>query len=155
MAVNDTLKWYILMYPYSFADFNSKYRRMSMLISAIDHLVITVGNIETSCTFYQNVLGLEVLSFEDGRKALCVGDQKINLHEAGNELSPCAGHPTPGSADLCFITPQPIERFMDHLKKNGISRELGPVKRTGVSGPINSVYFRDPDQNLLEVSCYI
>lgn len=126
-----------------------------MLISTIDHLVITVDNIEASCTFYQNVLGFKVLTFEDGRKAVRVGDQKINLHEAGNELSPCARHPTPGSADLCFITPQPIEYFMAHLKKNEISIELGPVKRTGVRGPINSVYFRDPDQNLLEVSCYI
>ena len=128
---------------------------MSMLISALDHLVITVDNIEASCTFYQNVLGFEILSFEDGRKALRVGDQKINLHEAGNELSPCARHPTPGSADLCFITPQPIDHYMDHLNKNGISIELGPVKRTGARGPINSVYFRDPDQNLLEVSYYL
>lgn len=126
-----------------------------MLITTIDHLVITVNNVEASCTFYKNVLGLEILSFEDGRKALRVGDQKINLHEAGNELSPCASHPTPGSADLCFITPQPIENYMDHLQKNGISIELGPVKRTGVLGTINSVYFRDPDQNLLEVSQYL
>ncbi len=126
-----------------------------MLITTIDHLVITVNNIEASCTFYKNVLGLEVLSFEGGRKALRIGNQKINLHEAGKELSPCARHPTPGSADLCFITPQPIENYMDHLQKNGISIELGPVKRSGVLGAINSVYFRDPDQNLLEVSHYL
>ena len=126
-----------------------------MLISTLDHLVITVHNIEKSCTFYETVLGLEIISFGDGRKAIKVGDQKISLHQTGKEISPCAKHPTPGSADICFTTPKPISDYLRHLKNSGIDIELGPVKRHGVFGAMDSVYFRDPDGNLLEVSHYL
>lgn len=126
-----------------------------MLISTIDHLVITVHDIEKSCTFYETVMGLEIISFGEERKAIKVGAQKINLHQTGNEISPCAKNPTPGSADLCFITPKPISDYLHHLKDRGIDIELGPVKRYGVSGEMDSVYFRDPDGNLLEVSHYL
>ncbi len=128
---------------------------LPVLISTIDHLVITVHDIEKSCTFYETVMGLEIISFGEERKAIKVGDQKINLHQTGNELSPCAKHPTPGSADLCFITPKPISDYLSHLKDRGIDIELGPVKRYGVFGEMDSVYFRDPDGNLLEVSHYL
>ena len=125
-----------------------------MLISAIDHLVITVKDIECTCTYYKTILGLEIVSFEGGRKAIKVGNQKINLHEAGKELSPHARNPMPGSADLCFITPRSIKDFVDHLSDNSIDIELGPIKRHGVFGEMDSVYFRDPDYNLIEVSHY-
>jgi len=126
-----------------------------MLISNIDHLVITVHDIEKTCSFYKMVMGLETISFADGRMAIKVGDQKINLHKAGEELSPCAKYPTPGSADLCFITPTSISDYLHHLKNSGIDLEAGPVKRCGVYGEMDSVYFRDPDGNLLEVSHYL
>ena len=125
-----------------------------MLISSIDHIVITVKNIELTCSFYKSVLDLEIVSFEDGRQAIKVGDQKINLHEVGKERSPRAFNPMPGSADLCFISTCTIQAFVDHLVKNSIHIELGPVKRYGVFGEMDSVYFRDPDQNLIEVSQY-
>ena len=125
-----------------------------MLISNLDHLVITVRDLEEASSFYQRVLGLEIITFEDNRLALKVGDQKINLHVAGEEISPHAKRPTPGSADLCFITPLSIDAYMEHLKKHQISVELGPVKRHGAQGAMDSVYFRDPDQNLLEISHY-
>ncbi len=124
------------------------------IISNLDHLVITVSDIKRSCSFYEKVLGLEILSFENGRKAIGVGNQKINLHQAGKEISPKARHPTPGSADLCFIAPQPISHYLNHLKKCGIDIELGPVKRYGARGEMDSVYFRDPDKNLIEVAHY-
>ena len=125
-----------------------------MLISTLDHLVITVKDIGLTCSFYNTILNLEILSFEDGRRAIKVGNQKINLHEVGKERSPHALHPMPGSADLCFITTRTIQAFVDHLTENSIHIELGPVKRHGVFGEMDSVYFRDPDQNLIEVSRY-
>ncbi len=129
-------------------------RADNSIISTLDHLVITVSDITSTCSFYEKVLGLEIHSFENGRKALRVGNQKINLHHAGDEISPRAKHPMPGSADLCFITPQLISDYLDHLRKYGIGIELGPVKRYGAQGEMDSVYFRDPDNNLIEVAHY-
>ena len=126
-----------------------------MLISNLDHFVLTVKDIAVSCAFYTNVLGLEIISFGENRKALRIGSQKINLHQAGKEILPCAKHPTPGSADLCFITPESISDFKDHLAEHGVAIELGPVPRNGVLGKMSSLYLRDPDQNLIEISQYI
>ena len=125
-----------------------------MKLDRIDHLVLTVRNIETTCSFYANVLGMEVVTFENGRKALSFGSQKINLHEAGKEFEPKASRPTPGSADLCFTTTTPIDEVVKRLELSKIRILEGPVKRTGALGQMISVYFRDPDLNLIEVSNY-
>ncbi|WP_426455818.1 VOC family protein [Acinetobacter sp. KB005] len=123
-----------------------------MKISHLDHLVLTVSNIETICHFYQTVLGFEVITFKGNRKALKFGHQKINLHQLGNEFEPKALHPTPGSADLCFISDTPISEVVAHLNQLNIQIEEGPIERTGAMHPILSVYIRDPDQNLIEIS---
>jgi catechol 2,3-dioxygenase-like lactoylglutathione lyase family enzyme len=125
-----------------------------MKLDRLDHLVLTVRNIETTCTFYANVLGMEIVTFENGRKALRFGSQKINLHEAGKEFEPKANRPTPGSADLCFVTSIPVQDVIKRLESSKIRILEGPVKRTGALGQIMSVYFRDPDLNLIEVSNY-
>jgi catechol 2,3-dioxygenase-like lactoylglutathione lyase family enzyme len=127
-----------------------------MFIRSLDHLVLTVKDIEKTLRFYTGVLGMEEVTFGSGRKALRFGNQKINLHEAGREFEPKAKHSAPGSADLCFISDGiKTEELMSHLRKNGVKVEEGPVKRTGACGPIISVYIRDPDQNLIEISQYI
>lgn len=125
-----------------------------MQITALDHLVLTVADIPATCAFYRDVLGMQVETFGAGRVALKFGRQKINLHQAGAEISPFANHPTPGSADLCLLTETPIPDVIDHLNAHGIAIIDGPVPRTGANGPISSVYFRDPDLNLIEVSTY-
>jgi catechol 2,3-dioxygenase-like lactoylglutathione lyase family enzyme len=127
---------------------------MVMTVESIDHIVLTVKNIEATCAFYTQALGMKVTAFGAGRKALLFGQQKINLHEQGNEFEPKAKVPTPGSADLCFVTDIPIPQVREHLRTNGIEILEGPVERTGAVGPITSVYFRDPDGNLIEVSNY-
>lgn len=124
-------------------------------IDHLDHLVLTVASIDATCAFYSKVLGMEVETFEGGRKALSFGRQKINLHQRGQEFEPKARCPTPGSADLCFIAETPIEDVVAHLGVCGIPIEEGPVARTGAVGPMISVYFRDPDHNLIEVSNYL
>lgn len=121
-------------------------------IDSLDHLVLTVANIEASCAFYRQVLGMEVITFGQGRKALAFGAQKINLHQAGREFEPKAHRPTPGSADLCLLTSVPLAQVQDHLAACGVAVIEGPVQRTGAQGPILSVYFRDPDLNLIEVA---
>lgn len=126
-----------------------------MQIDRLDHLVLTVVNIDHTCDFYQRVLGMEVVTFQGNRKALKFGQQKINLHQAGHEFEPKALAPTPGSGDLCLITSTPMHEVLAHLQKNGVSIEIEPSERTGASGKIFSVYFRDPDQNLIEVSNYL
>ena len=126
-----------------------------MRIQALDHLVLTVRDISTTCAFYSRVLGLEVLTFGDDRKSLKFGNQKINLHQSGAEFQPCAGRPTAGSADLCFIAETPIETLVERLGQCNVSIEEGPVQRTGARGPIISVYIRDPDDNLIELSNYL
>ncbi len=121
----------------------------------LDHAVLTVRDVERTCDFYARVLGMEVITFGEGRKALRFGKQKFNLHQAGREFEPKAGAPTPGSADFCLITTTPLARVIDHLEKCGVEILEGPVSKTGATGPIESVYFRDPDKNLVEVSRYI
>ncbi|WP_447500889.1 VOC family protein [Acinetobacter oleivorans] len=123
-----------------------------MKISHLDHLVLTVSNIETTCNFYQTVLGFEIITFKGDRKALQFGNQKINLHQQGNEFEPKALQPSPGSADLCFISETPISEVIAHLNQLNIQIEEGPVERTGAVHPILSVYIRDSDQNLIEIS---
>uniref|UniRef100_UPI0035B49C4E VOC family protein n=1 Tax=Hylemonella sp. TaxID=2066020 RepID=UPI0035B49C4E len=123
-----------------------------MRIDSLDHLVLTVADVDSSCAFYQRVLGMEIVTFGQGRKALAFGAQKINLHQAGKEFEPKAQQPTPGSADLCFLTSVPLAQVQAHLAACGVTVTEGPVQRTGAQGPILSVYFRDPDLNLIEVS---
>jgi catechol 2,3-dioxygenase-like lactoylglutathione lyase family enzyme len=125
-----------------------------MNVESIDHIVLTVKNIEATCAFYAQTLGMKVVAFGAGRKALVFGRQKINLHEYGDEIEPKAKVPTPGSADLCLVTNIPIPQVLEHLRTNGIKILEGPVERTGAVGPITSVYLRDPDGNLIEVSSY-
>jgi len=124
----------------------------SMKIDRIDHLVLTVADVAATCEFYSRVLGMEVVTFGGARKALAFGSQKINLHEPGKELEPKAAHPTPGSADLCLIAAAPLADVVAHLESCGVTILEGPVARTGATGPLTSVYFRDPDGNLIEVS---
>lgn len=123
-------------------------------IDCLDHLVLTVASITETVAFYQRVLGMEEISFGTGRKALAFGLQKINLHQAGREFEPKARCPMPGSADICLITATPLQEVISHLEMMGVAIEEGPVARTGATGPIISAYFRDPDQNLIEVSRY-
>ncbi|RJQ80183.1 MAG: VOC family protein [Desulfobacteraceae bacterium] len=125
-----------------------------MNIEALDHIVLTVADIEATCAFYSRVLGMRVTIFGGGRKALSFGAQKINLHQYGQEFEPKAKKPTPGSADFCFITSVPICEVIEHLNANGVKILEGPVQRTGALGSIQSVYFRDPDGNLVEISNY-
>lgn len=125
-----------------------------MKIERLDHLVLTVRSIKTSVAFYERVMGMEAVTFGADRVALAFGRQKINLHEVGKEFEPKAFRPTPGSADLCFITETPLPAVLEHLASCGVEVVEGPVARTGALGPITSVYFRDPDENLIEVSQY-
>lgn len=127
-----------------------------MQVGRLDHLVLTVADIERTCDFYSRVLGFEVVTFGTaGRKALNFGRQKINLHQAGREFEPKALAPTPGSADLCFIATTPLEDVIRELEAAGVAIEEGPVQRTGATGAIRSVYVRDPDRNLIEISNYL
>ena len=123
-------------------------------IDRIDHVVLTVGDVEATCAFYARVLGMRVVTFAGGRKALAFGRQKINLHQAGREFEPKADVPTPGSADFCLITTTPLDEVATNLAACGVPILEGPVARTGATGPIRSLYFRDPDRNLVEVSTY-
>ncbi|MDJ0896216.1 MAG: VOC family protein [Alphaproteobacteria bacterium] len=125
-----------------------------MKIDRIDHFVLTVRSIDATVAFYRDALGMEVVRFGEGRVALAFGEQKINLHQAGAEFEPKAETPTPGSGDFCLITREPLETVQAHLEAAGVVIEDGPVGRTGARGPIQSLYFRDPDRNLVEVSSY-
>lgn len=127
---------------------------MTIEIERLDHLVLTVRNIQATCTFYERVLGMEIVTFGGGRYALQFGQQKINLHQAGKEFEPKAARPTPGSADLCFITSVPLTQVIAHIQACDIEIVEGPVARTGTQGPIESVYIRDPDENLIEIANY-
>ena len=124
--------------------------------TGIDHFVLTVSDVERTCEFYERVLGCEVVAFgEDGsRRALRVGDQKINLHPAGWDHEPKAERPTPGSDDFCVLTETPIEAIANELREEDVGIVKGPVEKAGARGPIDSVYFRDPDGNLVEVARY-
>ncbi len=125
-----------------------------MKIDRIDHLVLTVRDVATTCAFYSRVLGMDVVTFAGSRKALAFGGQKINLHQAGREFEPKARQPTPGSADICLIAAIPLADVIEHLAACAVPIVEGPVARTGARGPIRSVYIRDPDQNLVELSTY-
>jgi len=124
------------------------------MIERLDHLVLTVADIEATVAFYECALNMRRERFGEGRVALRFGDQKLNLHQAGRELDPKALRPTPGSADLCFIATVPLQTIQAALARANVTVEEGPVPRTGALGPIRSLYFRDPDGNLLEVSVY-
>ncbi len=121
-------------------------------VERIDHIVLTVADVEKTCDFYRKVLGMNVIPLSSGRKALAFGTQKINLHAAGKEFEPKAVAPTPGSADICLITLDPLKEVTDHLASCGVELVEGPVERTGAIGRIMSIYFRDPDGNLIEVA---
>ncbi|MBG0832423.1 VOC family protein [Planomonospora sp. ID67723] len=125
-----------------------------MRINRLDHLVLTVADLEATIGFYSRVLGMEPVTFGEGRRALAFGQSKINLHEAGREFEPKAAHAVPGSADLCLIASDPLEQVVAELARHGVPIEEGPVRRTGALGPIDSVYLRDPDGNLIEISAY-
>ena len=125
-----------------------------MRIEILDHLVLTVRDISRTCAFYRQVLGMQEISFGENRKALRFGNQKINLHEYGYEFDPKAEYPTPGSADLCFITPTPLEEVIKHIQLCGVDILEGPCRRIGTRGTILSIYIRDPDGNLIELSNY-
>ncbi len=129
-----------------------------MKITHVDHFVLTVASISRTRGFYERILGMRAETFADQRTALHFGDQKINLHEAGREFDPRAKAPTPGSADFCLISAEPIGVVVRHLESLGVPIELGPVERTGARsaalGPMMSVYIRDPDGNLVEISAY-
>ncbi|WP_136441996.1 VOC family protein [Pacificoceanicola onchidii] len=125
-------------------------------VQSLDHLVLTVASITRTCTFYETILGMRAERFTvaDGstRTALKYGQQKINLHEAGNEFDPKSAFPTPGSADLCFLSDTPIEDWVAQLNANEVVIEEGPVPRTGATTALLSIYIRDPDNNLIEIS---
>jgi catechol 2,3-dioxygenase-like lactoylglutathione lyase family enzyme len=125
-----------------------------MKIDSLDHLVLTVADVDASCAFYERVLGMQAVTFGAGRKALAFGAQKINLHPYRCEFEPKAERPTPGSADLCFVSATPLAEVIAHLHACGVEVLEGPVPRTGARGAIVSVYFRDPDRNLIEVCNY-
>jgi len=125
---------------------------IGMKVTHLDHFVLTVQDIEVTVAFYTSVMGMEKEVFAEGRIALKFGNQKINLHEQGNELQPHANTPIPGSADLCFVTTMALDEAMNHVKNCGVEILIGPVIRTGATGSIRSFYFRDPDSNLIEIA---
>lgn len=127
---------------------------MAIAIDRIDHIVLTVFDPERTIAFYQRVLGFEPVTFAGGRRGLAFGRQKFNLHQAGREYEPKALKPVPGAIDLCLIAATPLEQVIEHLKAEGVAIIEGPVPRTGATGEMMSVYFRDPDGNLIEVSNY-
>ena len=125
-----------------------------MEIDRIDHIVLTVFDIGRTCDFYSRVLGMKVVTFGEGRTALSFGRQKLNLHLFGKEFEPKALKPTPGSIDLCFITETPIDEYAAHFRACDVKIVAGPVPKTGATGALNSIYIRDPDGNLVEISNY-
>jgi catechol 2,3-dioxygenase-like lactoylglutathione lyase family enzyme len=126
----------------------------AMKVKSLDHIVLTVSDVENSISFYTSMLGMQEVTFGDNRKALVFGEQKINLHEHGKEFEPKAKTPCPGSADLCFITTTSINEYYNYLRQRGVNIEEGPIQRTGAKGDIVSIYIRDPDENLIEISNY-
>ena len=126
-----------------------------MDVDRIDHIVMTVKSIDATCAFYERVLGMQRVTFAGGRYALAFGRQKINLHESGREFEPKAHVAAPGTLDVCLITTTPLADVIEHLARCDVAIIEGPVSKTGATGPIRSVYFRDPDDNLIEVSNYV
>ncbi len=126
-----------------------------MPVTRLDHLVLTVRDLERTIAWYRDVAGMRPVTFGEGRRALVFGDQKINLHEAGREFEPNAAKPLPGSADLCFIVDEPPGDLGRRLERLGQPIELGPVRRDGAIGTLVSMYLRDPDGNLVELGSYV
>lgn len=122
------------------------------LVDALDHLVLTVQSIPRSIAFYERVLGMEAREFKPGRYALHFGRQKINLHEVGHVVDPNVKHATPGSADVCFLTRMPLAEVSAHLQREQVAIVQGPVRATGAQATLQSLYFYDPDENLIEVA---
>jgi len=122
------------------------------LISHLDHLVLTCTDLEATRYFYATVLQMELQTFGAGRIAFRFGNQKINLHQRGAEFEPKAHLPVPGALDLCFIAAVKLDDVIAHLRDHGWPIKEGPVQRTGATGPIRSIYLRDPDLNLIEIS---
>jgi catechol 2,3-dioxygenase-like lactoylglutathione lyase family enzyme len=118
----------------------------------IDHVVLTVADLDRTLEFYERVLGMRPVSFGEGRRALAFGDQKLNLHQAGREFEPKARRPTPGAIDLCLVTDVPLDEVAAHLRAESVVIEHGPVDKVGARSALRSLYFRDPDGNLIEVS---
>lgn len=126
-----------------------------MQYTGIDHLVLTVSDIDTTCAFYGDLLGATVISFgSEQRTALQFGEQKINLHEADSEFDPHARSPTPGSGDFCLVSELGVEEIADNLDDHGVEIVHGPVEKHGARGTMQSVYVRDPDGNLVELASY-
>lgn len=125
-----------------------------MLIASIDHVVLTVADMERTIAFYTRTLGMRLEMFGEGRKALRFGDQKFNLQDGRDkrDIMAVARVPTPGSVDLCLLASVPLDQVIAHLKAENVPIEIGPVGRTGARFPIRSVYIRDPDGNLIEIS---
>ncbi|QDU59414.1 Virulence protein [Planctomycetes bacterium Pan216] len=124
----------------------------AVTIESLDHLVLTVSDLDATIAFYTRVLGMEAVTFGAGRRALRFGRQKINLHEVGHLHPPVAAQAIAGSADLCLLTSTPLTTVARHLDATGTPIIEGPVRRTGATGPIESLYVRDPDGNLLEIA---
>jgi catechol 2,3-dioxygenase-like lactoylglutathione lyase family enzyme len=127
---------------------------MQPRVFALDHVVLTVSDLEATCAWYERLLGMRRISFDHDRTALLFGQQKINLHLAGAELEPHAVRPAPGTADLCFLVAGPIGDVIEYLRRAGVEIEVGPVEQTGAVGLMDSIYLRDPDDNLIEVASY-
>lgn len=123
-------------------------------IDRVDHLVLTVADVDRAAEFYERILGMKTVAFPGDRRAVSFGQQTIKLHAASELVEPTATHPVPGSANLCFITDSAISEVQEHLRANDVRIEEGPVGRTGAFGPITSLYLRDPDGNLIEVARY-
>jgi catechol 2,3-dioxygenase-like lactoylglutathione lyase family enzyme len=123
-----------------------------MKVRRIDHVVHTVADLDRTLAFYERVLGMTPVSFGQGRRALAFGDQKLNLHQAGREFEPKALRPTPGAIDLCLTTDVPLDEVTAHLRSESVVIEHGPVDKVGARSALRSLYFRDPDGNLIEVS---
>lgn len=123
-------------------------------IDRVDHLVLTVTDVDRAAAFYEQVLGMVAVSFPGDRRAVSFGQQTIKLHAANELVQPTATHPVPGSANLCFVTAQPISEVQERLRAHDVRIEEGPVSRIGALGSITSLYLRDPDGNLLEIGRY-
>src|SRR3954447_12810955 len=120
----------------------------------IDHFVLTVASLETSCTFYEQVLGFTRQDVPGRPTALKFGGEKINVHEVGHTFEPKAANPGPGTGDFCLITTDTIDSWLALLARHGVAIEEGPVERNGAQGSMTSIYFRDPDRNLIEIGRY-
>ena len=123
-----------------------------MKVERIDHVVLTVADVDRTIAFYERALGMRAVAFGEGRRALTFGNQKLNLHQAGREFTPHASAPVPGGVDICFTTTAPIDEVVAHLHAIGVAIELGPVAKTGARASLRSIYLRDPDGNLVEIA---